>query len=159
MSASSQGCVKTLRLVGFEAGTMSQTLFHGLTAAGFNVLCMEARHVSAAQSAMRNKTDRNDADGIAQVARSGWYRAVHMKSLESHYVRALLTSRKAVLRRCINLENEIRGLLKVFGIRLPPSLPHHRFAETVRPIIEADEATAFALLPMLGAQQVLLNNF
>jgi transposase len=145
--------------IGFEAGTMSQTLFHGLTAAGFHVVCMEARHVSAALSAMRNKTDRNDARGIAQVVRSGWYRTVHMKSVESHYVRTLLTSRKAVLRRCIDLENEIRGLFKVFGIRLPPSLVHHRFAETVRPIIEADDHLAFALLPMLEAQQVLLSSF
>jgi transposase len=115
--------------IGFEAGTMSQTL------------------------------DRNDARGIAQVVRSGWYRTVHMKSVESHYVRTLLTSRKAVLRRCIDLENEIRGLFKVFGIRLPPSLVHHRFAETVRPIIEGDDHLAFALLPMLEAQQVLLSSF
>jgi transposase len=145
--------------IGFEAGTMSQTLFHGLQASGYDVVCMEARHVSAALSAMRNKTDRNDARGIAQVLRSGWYRPVHMKSLESHHVRTLLTSRKALLRRCIDLENEIRGLFKVFGIRLPPSVPHHRFAETVRPIIEADEALAYALLPMLDAQQVLLASY
>ncbi len=145
--------------IGFEAGTMSQTLYHGLTAAGFEVVCMEARHVSAALSAMRNKTDKNDARGIAQVVRSGWYRSVHMKSLESHQIRTLLTSRKAVLRRCIDLENEIRGLLKVFGIRLPTSIAHHRFAETVRPMIEADEALAFALLPMVEAQQVLDANF
>lgn len=150
---------KPIEQIGFEAGTMSQTLFHGLNAIGFNVVCMEARHVSAALSAMRNKTDKNDARGIAQVVRSGWYRAVHMKSQESHYIRTLLTSRKAVLRRCVDLENEIRGLLKVFGICLPPSLAHHRFAETVRPIIEADKALAFALLPILEAQRVLLTSF
>jgi len=153
------GFGKPVERIGFEAGTMSQTLFHGLKAADYDVVCMEARHVSAALSAMRNKTDRNDARGIAQVVRSGWYRPVHMKSVESHYVRALLTSRKALLRRCIDLENEIRGLLKVFGIRLPPSLPHHRFAGTVRPIIEADDHLAFALLPVLDAQQVLLTSF
>lgn len=157
------GCLRDLdhliERIGFEAGTMSQTLFHGLQAAGFNVVCMEARHVSAALSAMRNKTDRNDARGIAQVVRSGWYRPVHMKSVESHRVRTLLTSRKVLLRKCIDLENEIRGLLKVFGIRLPSSLAHHRFVETVEPIIEADESLAFALLPMLEAQRVLLTNY
>ncbi len=145
--------------IGFEAGTMSQTLFHGLTAAGYTVVCMEARHVSAALSAMRNKTDRNDARGIAQVVRSGWYRTVHMKSAQSHHIRTLLTSRKAVLRRCIDMENEIRGLLKVFGIRLPSSLSHHRFADAVKPIIEADDHLAFALLPMLDAQQMLLASY
>jgi transposase len=108
--------------VGFEAGTMSQTLFYGLQAAGYDVVCMEARHVSAALSAMRNKTDKNDVRGIAQIVRSGWYRPVHMKSREAHYIRALLTSRKVVLRKCVDLENEIRGLFKAFGIRLPSPL-------------------------------------
>jgi transposase len=64
--------------IGFEAGTMSQTLFHGLKAAGYDVVCMEARQVYAALSAMRNKTDKNDARGIAQVLRSGWYNKVHI---------------------------------------------------------------------------------
>jgi transposase len=59
--------------IGFEAGTMSQHLFYGLTAEGFDVVCMEARQVNAALSAMRNKTDKNDARGIAQVLRTGWF--------------------------------------------------------------------------------------
>ena len=112
--------------VGFEAGVMSQTLFYGLQDTGYEVVCMEARHVSAALSAMRNKTDKNDARGIAQVVRSGWYRPVHMKSRDAHYIRALLSSRKAVLSKCVDLENEIRGLLRAFGIRLPAPLGHHR---------------------------------
>ena len=59
----------------------------GLQALGYDVVCMEARQVSAALSAIRNKTDKNDARGIAQVVRSGWYQPVHMKSRESHYNR------------------------------------------------------------------------
>jgi len=145
--------------LGFEAGTMSQTLFHGLSALGYDIVCMEARHVSAALSAMRNKTDKNDARGIAQIVRSGWYQPVHMKSRESHYIRAMLTSRKAVLRKCVDLENEIRGLFKAFGIRLPKTLGHHRFDDTVRPIIEADEGLSFALLPMLEARAALYVHF
>jgi len=141
--------------LGFEAGTMSQTLFHGLSALGYDIVCMEARHVSAALSAMRNKTDKNDARGIAQIG----YQPVHMKSRESHYIRAMLTSRKAVLRKCVDLENEIRGLFKAFGIRLPKTLGHHRFDDTVRPIIEADEGLSFALLPMLEARAALYVHF
>ncbi|SLN33516.1 IS110 family transposase [Ruegeria meonggei] len=57
--------------IGFEAGTMSQHLFFGLTNEGFDVVCMEARQVNAALSAMRNKTDKNDARGIAQILRTG----------------------------------------------------------------------------------------
>lgn len=157
------GCLRGLDhpidRVGFEAVTMSQMLFHGLQAAGLDVARMEARHVSAALSATHNKTDRNDVRGIAQVVRSDWYRLAHMKSPESDHIRMLLTSRKALLSRCIDLENEISGLLKVFGIRLPSSQAHRRFAETVEPIIEADAPLAFALLPMLDAQRVLLASY
>ena len=71
---------------------MSQHLFYGLTGEGFDVVCMEARQVNAAWSAMRNKTDRNDARGIAQVSRTGWFSPVHMKSREAHGVRALLST-------------------------------------------------------------------
>lgn len=145
--------------VGFEAGVMSQHLFHGLQAAGFDVVCMEARQVAAALSAMRNKTDKNDARGIAQVLRSGWFSPVHIKSRSSHYDRALLTSRKTILRKCIDLEQEIRGLFRALGLRLPATLGHHRFEETVRPIIEADEGLAHALLPMLEAWRTLYNTF
>jgi len=100
----------TVEQIGFEAGSMSQMLFHGLTARGFKVVCMEARQVAAALSAMRNKTDRADARGIAHVLRAGWYSPVHMKSRSSHNERALLASRKTLQSKCIDLENEIRGL-------------------------------------------------
>jgi transposase len=150
---------KPIEMVGLEAGTMSQHLYHGLCAEGFDVVCMEARQVSAALSAMRNKTDKNDACGIAQVVRSGWYNPVHVKSRASHYDRALLTSRKTVLRKCIDLENEIRGLFKAFGIRLPKTLRRYNFNREVRPIIEADEGLSHALLPMLDAHEMLLKVF
>ena len=145
--------------IGFEAGTMSQTLFHGLKAAGYDVVCMEARQVYAALSAMRNKTDKNDARGIAQVLRSGWYNKVHIKSHDAHYDRALLTARKTVLRKCLDLEAEIRGLFKVFGIRLPSHVKRNRWDEAARPIIEADERLAFALNPMLDARLVLYKTY
>jgi transposase len=147
-----------LRL-GFEAGAMSQFLFFGLQAAGFDVVCMEARQVNAALSAMRNKTDKTDARGIAQVLRSGWFNSVHMKSREAHAVRALLSSRKAVQRKCIDLANEIRGLFRIFGIRLPSRVEQSSFDERARPTIEADPSLSFALLPLLDARVVLHQAF
>ncbi|MGI9569856.1 MAG: IS110 family transposase, partial [Desulfobulbia bacterium] len=74
-----------IEAIGLEAGTLTQYLVYGLRAAGFRTVVMEARHVKSALGAMRNKTDRNDARGIAQLLRTGWYREVHVKSLESHY--------------------------------------------------------------------------
>ncbi len=145
--------------VGLEAGVLTQYLTYGLQSTGFEVVCMEARQVKAALSAMRNKTDKNDARGIAQILRSGWYSRVHVKSMRSHEIRALLSSRKAVLSKCIDLEQEVRGLFKVFGIKLPPRLGHGAFDETVRPTIEADAALAHALLPLLEARLVLYRTF
>src|SRR5262245_628065 len=144
-----------VRIVGFEAGTLTQYLTYGLQAAGFEVICLEARQVSAALAAMRNKTDRNDARGIAQILRTGWYSRVHVKSQESHQIRLLLSSRRAVLCKCVDLENELRGLLKVFGVRLPSKVSHGAFDATVHPLINSDPMLARALLPMLEARLVL----
>ena len=145
--------------VGFEAGTMSQHLFFGLTGEGFEVVCMEARQVNAALSAMRNKTDKNDARGIAQVLRTGWFSPVHMKSREAHGLRALLSARKALLKKTMDLANEVRGLLKIFGIRLPKTVKHGSFDGVVRPMIEMDDVLAHALVPLLDARVVLYQHF
>jgi len=145
--------------VGFEAGTMSQHLYFGLKAEGFDVVCMEARQVNAALSAMRNKTDKNDARGIAQVLRTGWFSPVHMKSREAHGVRALLSTRKALLKKTMDLANEVRGLLKIFGIRLPKTVKHGSFDGVVRPLIEMDDVLAHALVPLLDARVVLYQHF
>jgi transposase len=145
--------------VGLEAGTLTQYLTYGLQLAGYEVICMEARQVKAALSAMRNKTDKHDARGIAQILRSGWYSRVHVKSIESHRIRALLSSRKAVLNKCVDLENEVRGLFKVFGIKLPPKLGHGAFDVTVRAPIDEDSALSHALLPLLDARLVLYQTF
>jgi transposase len=145
--------------VGFEAGVLTQHLTYGLKAAGHEVVCMEARQVSAALAAMRNKTDKNDARGIAQILRTGWYSRVHVKSIESHYVRALLASRKAIFNKCIDLENEVRGLLKIFGVKLPARVYHGAFDGEARKAIADDTALTDALVPMLDARLLLLRTF
>jgi transposase len=145
--------------IGLEAGTLTQYLTYGLQAAGFEVVCMEARQVKGALSAMRNKTDKHDARGIAQILRSGWYSRVHVKSMESHHIRMLLSSRKAVLSKCVDLENEVRGLFKIFGIKLPPKLGHGAYDIAVRDIIETDKTLSHALLPLLDARLFLYQTF
>jgi transposase len=145
--------------VGFEAGALTQPITYGLVEAGYDVVCMEARQVAAALSAMRNKTDKHDARGIAQILQSGWYSRVHVKSVESHHMRALLTSRKVMQRKCIDLENEIRGLLRIFGVVLPLRLSRGAFDAAVRETIENDPALSHALLPMLEARAMLFETF
>ena len=111
--------------------------------------------------AIGEQTSVNASAGftIAQLLRSGWYSRVHVKSVESHYIRALLTSRKVMQRKCIDLENEIRGLLKVFGVKLPMRLRGGAFDAAVGDTIESDPALSHALLPMLQARQMLLETF
>lgn len=156
-------CIKSfsedIHSIGFEAGALTQYLTYGLQAEGFEVICMEARQVSVTLSAMRNKTDKNDARGLAQILRTGWYRPVHVKSFESHLIRALLTSRKAVLKKCVDLENEIRGLIRLIGVKLPGTLKHGIFDVTVRETIEKDETLASALIPLLDARLVLYKTY
>ncbi|MCG7518957.1 IS110 family transposase [Ruegeria sp. Ofav3-42] len=145
--------------IGFEAGAMSQHLFFGLQANGFDVVGMEARQVNAALSAMGNKTDKTDARGIANILRSGWFNPVHVKSREAHAIRALLSSRKAVQQKCIDLANEMRGLFRIFGLRLPSRIDQASFDERVRSIIEADPNLSHALLPLLDARAALFATY
>jgi transposase len=108
---------------------------------------------------MRNKTDRNDARGIAQILRTGWFSRVHVKSMESHHTRILLSSRRTILAKCVDLENELRGLLKIFGIRLSSKVPHGAYDETLRPLISVDPHRTRALLPLLDARLVLYRTY
>src|SRR4029434_8857146 len=148
-----------VKIVGFEAGALTQYLTYGLQASGFEVICLEARQVHAALVAIGNKTGRKPARGIAQILRTGWYSRVHVKSLESHQIRALLASRKAILKKCVDLENELRGLLRVFGIRLASKVPHGAYDAVVREQFETESLLARALLPLLDAREVLYRTY
>jgi transposase len=97
-----------LARIGLEAGPLSQWLHAALTAAGFETVLLETRHVKAALSAMVVKTDRKDARGIAQLLRMGGFRPVHCKSLPAQEVRALLTARKLLQGKLRDVELSIR---------------------------------------------------
>ena len=104
----------SLDRIGLEAGPLSQWLYAKLKQAGFAVELLETRHVRDAFKAMPVKSDRNDARGIAQLLRLGWFRPVHCKSMEAQEVRAVLTARKLVQRKLRDVENNLRGIgLKV----------------------------------------------
>jgi len=104
--------------VGLEAGPLSQWLHAGLTSAAFDVVLLETRQVKAALSAMAVKTDRNDARGIAQLMRMGWFRPVHAKSASAQEIRALLVTRKLLQTKALDVELSLRGILRGFGLKL-----------------------------------------
>jgi transposase len=104
--------------VGLEACSLTAWLQQGLAAAEIPAICIEARQAKAAMSAMPNKTDRNDARGIAQIMRTGWYRTVHVKSPSCRSWRALLTARRSLLNKRRDIENGIRALLREVGLKV-----------------------------------------
>ena len=108
----------SLDRIGLEAGPLSQWLYAKLKQAGFAVELLETRHVRDAFKAMPVKSDRNDARGIAQLLRLGWFRPVHCKSMEAQEVRAVLTARKLVQRKLRDVENNLRGILRGFGLKV-----------------------------------------
>ena len=102
--------------IGLETGPTTTWLWHELRALGLPVICIDARHAKAALSMQINKSDRNDAVGLARIMQAGWYKEVQVKSLPCHEVRALLNSRALLVKIKRDLENQIRGLLKNLGL-------------------------------------------
>lgn len=136
--------------VGLETGPTSTWLWHELRAAGVPVICLDARHAQAALSVRLNKTDRNDAAGLAQLVRMGWYREVQVKQLTAHGDAALLAGRALLVRQRCELENQIRGLLKNFGLRARAT-KGRAFEQSVRALAARSAALQNVVAPLLAA--------
>jgi len=143
---------------GLEAGPLSPWLHGELARRGIPMVCLETRHAKAALGAMRNKTDRNDARGLAQLVRTGWFRAVHVKSSESQELRALLAGRKLLHGKCLDVENQIRGLLKAFGLRLG-LVARARYDRRVMELLVEQPRLRVVVQPLLRARAALWAEF
>ena len=133
-------------------------LWNGLKAAGVPIICMDARHANAALSMMPAKTDRNDAAGLAQIVRTGWCKSVHVKSAPSHEARALLAARSQLVQIRCDLENEIRGVLRTFGIILGKRVGGFtkRAEEIVTGDLEASPTIRIVLEALMKARRDIL---
>ena len=146
----------TCQKVVLETGRMAPTLYHGLAVLGVPVLCIESRQAYLAlKSLATHKTDRNDARGLAQLARTGFFKPVHVKSLPAHAVRALIFARKKLVGQRVTLENQIRGLAIVFGVRLPRGLSP-AFAKQVVGSCEGVAGLSGAIRGLLAARNAVL---
>ena len=101
-----------------ETGPLSAFLYHGLVERGVPVVCVCARHAHGVLSARVNKSDVHDAEGLAQMARTGWFKAIHIKDEASHLDRAALKIRAQLVEAHRAMSGQLRGLLKLFGLRL-----------------------------------------
>src|SRR6202165_1598949 len=140
--------------IGLEAGPMSQWLFSVLAEAGLPVICVETRHMRAVLKAQINKTDRNDARGIAQMMRVGLYRPVHVKTLRSQKPRMLLTHRKLLQSKAIAIENDLRGTLRNFGLK-GGMVGKVKFEARMRELFKTLPARAVRADPMLIVRRTL----
>jgi transposase len=143
-----------LERVGLEAGPPSQWLFSGLAEEDLLVVCIETRHTKAFLKAQVNKSDRNDARGIAQMMRVSLFRPVHVKTLMSQKRRVLLTARKLLQEKAIAIESDIRGLLRNFGLKVGV-VGAVAFEQHIRGLVEGMPDINAVMRSLIEARQVL----
>ena len=141
--------------IGLEAGPLSQWLFSALADAGLPVICVETRHMRAVLKAQINKTDRNDARGMARMMRAGLYRPVHVKTLRSQKLRMLLTHRKLLQSKAIAIDNDLRGTLRNFGLKVGYRRGRSKFEARIKELVENLPDLAALVEPLLVVRRVL----
>jgi len=134
--------------VGLEASSLSIWLCRSLAEAGYPVICIETHKSSAFLAAQKMKTDRNDARGIAQMMRCSLYSEVHIKSDASQRFKMLLNNRRFLVEQRVDIENQIRGSLKVFGLKIGP-VTDKQYEARVRELIDGDGELEVAIMPLL----------
>jgi transposase len=141
--------------VGLEAGGLSSWLCRELLAVGWPVICIETRHAKAAMAAQQIKTDRNDARGLAHIMRTGWYKEVHIKSPNSQELRMLLNNRRCLLEKRLDIDSQIRGSLRTFGLKLGKVTPV-TYEPRIRELVGDNEKFQACIFPMLEVRRVLI---
>jgi transposase len=147
-----------LSRIGLEAGPLSQWLYAAMKQVGLVVELLETRHVRDAFKAMPVKSDRNDARGIAQLMRLGWFRPVHCKSIGAQETRAVLTSRKLVQSKLQDVENHLRGILRGFGLKVGKTT-NLRFAPRIQELVANHASLKMIAKALLAVHAVLLREF
>jgi transposase len=138
------------RRVVFETGPLSTWFYHALTSEGVPAICIEARHAQKILNETLNKTDANDADGLAQLAETGFYKIVRVKSFDTMLTRTLVGARNQLLGISTQLSNQIRGVMKTFGLVVPQGVGGV-FEGNVKRLLDGEEALAKIILPLLEA--------
>ncbi len=147
-----------LARIGLEAGPLSQWLYAAMKPAGLAVELLETRHVHDAFKAMPVKSDRNDARGIAQLMRLGWFRPVHCKSIGAQEVRAVLTARKLVQSKLQDVENSLRGILRGFGLKVGKTTDRS-FAGRIQELVRGHPSLETIAQALLAVRAILQREF
>lgn len=143
-----QKAEQSYEIVGIEATNIAIWLYWKLSKAGYNIICVETHKTAAFMSAQKMKTDRNDARGIAQMMRCGMYTQVHVKSDESQRLKMLINNRRFMVKQRVDLENQIRGSLKTFGLKTG-DVTEAKYETRIRELIAGDGELEVAVVPLL----------
>ncbi|MES1973154.1 MAG: IS110 family transposase [Pseudomonadota bacterium] len=143
-------CPDMARVV-LETGSLSAFLYHGLVERGVPVVCICARHAKGVLSARVNKSDVHDAEGLAQLARTGWFKAVHIKGSATHLDRTQLKVRDQLIKSHHAMVNQLRGLLKLFGLRMGKATTPGKRAERLEALFVQKPELRIALAPIVAA--------
>lgn len=144
-----------LERVGLEAGQLSPWLCHELLELDWPAICIETRHAKAAMQAQQVKTDRNDARGIAHMMRTGWFKEVHVKSRASQKLRVLLTNRRCLIDKRQDIDCQIRGTIKAFGLKVG-KVSVSKYDARIRELVEDDVELQKFILPLLDVRREML---
>jgi transposase len=144
--------------IGLEAGPLSQWLYAAMRPAGLAIELLETRHVRDAFKSMLVKSDRNDARGIAQLMRLGWFKPVHCKSIAAQEMRALLTARKLVQSKLHDVQNSVRGILRGFGLKVGETTPT-RFSGRIKELVAGHPSLEVIAESLVAVHAVLLREF
>ena len=148
-----------LHLVGHEATTWSAWLHRELEARGVPMVLLETYHAARMLEAQRNKTDKNDARGLAQLVRSGWFKPVHAKSQAANRMKLLMLHRRTLKRKLLDIENEVRQSLKMFGLMVGPRVQRSSFPQRVSALVEGDPLMEVVTACMLRAWMALWTEY
>jgi transposase len=140
--------------IGLETGPTTTWLWTELKRLGLPVICIDARHAKAVLKMQINKSDRNDAAGIARIMQTGWFKEVRVKNIDSHLIKALLVSRALLVKIKRDLENQIRGLLKNLGLIIGRA-KFNVFAVRAEELIEDRPELEAVIKPLLAARKVI----
>ena len=135
-------------LIVFETGSLATWFHRELAAEGLPAVCIDARHAKAALNTAPNKTDVNDADGLALLAEAGFFREVRVKSFAAMQVRAVIGGRAQLVGISTELSNHIRGIMKTFGLVVPKG-GGGNFETNVRTLLDGQAALAAIIFPLL----------
>lgn len=134
--------------IGLETGPLTTWFWTELAGRGLPMVCLDARHAKRALDMRPNKTDANDAEGLAHIVRSGWYREVRVKGRDAMLSKALVAARAQLTTMATDLSNQIRGVMKIFGLVVPKG-SGGVFERNVRTLLDGAEAIAAVVMPLL----------